>query len=59
MTTQGVEVWTAHPATEKEEGREVDSKIRGEKMKSSQDVIRVLHNGGSDAVCQASGLELA
>lgn len=34
-------------------------KEKGGKGKSSQDVIRVLCNGGSDAVGQASGPELA
>lgn len=30
-----------------------------ERQKTSQDVIRALHNSASDAVRQASGLELA
>lgn len=37
----------------------MDGKSKRGKAKSSQDVIRVLYNGSSDAVDQASGLELA
>ncbi len=41
------------------ERQEMEGKSERGKAKSSQDVIRVLHNGGSDAVDQASSLELA
>lgn len=48
MSTQGAVLWTACPVTET--SRKMNRKCRDGKAKSSQDVIRVLHNCSDDAV---------